>query len=152
MNKFYEFMESLCGVLGKVLAAFFLWLAPISNYILLALVLVVIDNITGIYESIRIRKEPITPGKLRTTIEKFVFYGLAIITAYILQKIMNNGTEIAKGVAAYIGVTEAISVYGHISKITGKNFVAALIRIIGVKFKEYVSIPAPKKSRKKCQN
>lgn len=140
MNRLINILESLWGVLGKLLTVLILWLAPIHNYIILVLVLVAIDNITGIYDSIKMKKQPFTPGKLRMTVEKFIFYGLAIITAFILQKIMGDGTEIAKLVAAYIGGTEAVSSYKHISNITGTNVLAELVKIINSKIKDYVGI------------
>jgi len=107
-------------LLSTLVAFVFLFLAPIKEYVYLVFGLIILDFITGGYASYR-DGEHFTAKKMRRTIEKFFFYSLAIIAAYILQKIIAEGVECPRIVALFIGATELKSIYENISRITGTS-------------------------------
>lgn len=137
MYRLLNFFDSAWDGILKLLAFLLLWFAPISNYVHLVIILIFIDLISGSYASVR-EGQKFSAKKLRNTVEKFVFYSLAIITAFILQKIINDGTELARIVALYIGATELKSIYENISRITKTDIVSMIWDTLRQKIEEYL--------------
>jgi len=137
MIRLVNFIENTWDFILKLIAFVILFLAPISNYVHLVFVLIGIDLITGIYASMK-EGQRFSAKKLRCTVEKFVCYALAIIAAYLLQRIINDGTEIARIVALYIGATELKSIYENISRVTKTDIVAMLWDVIKEKINAYI--------------
>jgi len=131
------FLESAIGAIGKLIAFLLLWFAPISDYIHLVIVLIFIDLITGSYASVK-EGQRFSASKMRNTVEKFLFYSLAIISAFVLQKIVNDGLEMPRMVALYIGATELKSIYENISRITKTDLVGQIWNVLKMKINEYL--------------
>jgi len=123
MYRLFNICFDFWGFVGKLFAFVLMLLSPVRDYIHLVLILIFLDLITGTYASIK-ASEPFSARKLRHTVEKFVFYALAIISAYILQSIINDGVELPRIVALYIGATEVKSIYENISRITNRDIVS----------------------------
>lgn len=132
----------------KIFAFILLYLSPISNYVHLVLILIGLDLISGSYASIK-EGQKFTARKLRCTIEKFVFYAIAIIVAYILQQIISEGTELARIVALYIGATETKSIYENISRITHTDLVEIAWGVIKEKLDDWIDSVKKKNSNPK---
>lgn len=130
--------ESLYDFILKMFAFVVLYLTPISNYIHIVLILLLIDNISGIWASLH-EGEKFTAFKLRKTVTKFVWYAVAIIVGYLLQNLFNQGSNLARIVAIYLAATETKSIYENIARITGmdvfKNILAYIQEIIKSKIK-----------------
>jgi hypothetical protein len=94
--------------------------------------------ITGSYASVK-EGEKFQAKKLRKTVEKFTFYAMAIIIAYVLQRIINDGTELARIVALYIGSIEVKSNYENISRITKTDLVAIVWNALKNKIESYLT-------------
>jgi phage-related holin len=125
LNIFHETWTALLQIFAFVV----LYLTPISNYVHLVIVLIGIDLITGSYASIK-EGQKFSASKLRYTVEKFVFYALAIIVGYVLQQIINSGSELARLVALYIGSVECKSIYENISRITRTDVMALIWEVL----------------------
>lgn len=119
----------------KLFAFILMYFAPISNYVHLVILLIMIDLVTGSYAAIK-EGQKFSARKLRNTIEKFIFYAVAIIVAYVLQQIINDGSELARWVALYVGATEAKSIYENISRITKKDIIAIFWSVLKGKLDE----------------
>lgn len=130
----------------KLVAFVLMFLAPISNYVHLVLILIGIDLITGSYAAVK-EGERFTASKLAHTIEKFIFYAIAIIVAYLLQQIISEGNQLARIAALYIGATETKSIYENISRITHTDLVAIAWDLIKTKLDDFLDSV---KSRKKA--
>jgi len=126
-------VDILKELLSTLVAFVFLFLAPIKDYVYLVFGLIILDFITGSYASYR-DGEHFTAKKMRRTIEKFFFYSIAIISAYILQKIIDDGIECPRIVALFIGATELKSIYENISRITG----VSVFKVIWTSIKDKV--------------
>lgn len=137
MIKLINFIDQTWDWILKLFAFVILFLAPISNYVHLVLILIGVDLITGSYAAIK-EGQRFSAKKLRCTVEKFVFYALAIIAAFLLQKIINDGTELARIVALYIGATELKSIYENISRITKTDIIAILWDTVKDKINSYI--------------
>jgi phage-related holin len=137
--RFQNLFNDTWGLIVKIFSFILLWLAPISNYVHLVLILIAIDLITGSYASVK-EGEHFSARKLSRTIEKFIFYAIAIIVAYVLQRIVNDGTELSRIVALYIGATECKSIYENITRITKTDFLALVWTTIKEKLDEYINL------------
>jgi phage-related holin len=137
MQRFVNFISDAWDSILKILAFILLWLAPISNYIHLVLILIFIDLLTGSYAAVK-EGQKFSARKLRCTIEKFVFYAMAIIAAFLLQQIINDGNELSRIVALYIGATELKSIYENISRITKTDILSLLWDTLKQKIESYI--------------
>jgi phage-related holin len=137
MYKLLFIGNEITAFIVKLFTFIVLWLSPISNYVHLVLVLIFIDLITGSYAAIK-EGQPFSARKLRNTVEKFVFYAVAIIAGYILQQIIDDGTELARTVALYIGATESKSIYENISRISKRDFLYLIWEAIKGKIEDYI--------------
>lgn len=133
MNIFHETWTAMLQIFAFIV----LYLTPISNYVHLVIVLIGIDLITGSYASIK-EGQKFEAAKLRHTVEKFVFYAMAIIVGYILQRIIDDGSELARIVALYVGSVECKSIYENISRITGTDVLEKVWDIFKVKLDGWI--------------
>lgn len=145
MHRLVNVFTDLNNFLLHLFAFIVLYLTPISNYVHLVLILVFFDLITGSWASIK-EGQKFSARKLRNTVEKFIFYAIAIISGYVLQNIINDGTELSRIVALFIGSIEVKSNYENISRIRRVNLITALWSAIKEKIDDYLSIVKPKKN------
>lgn len=99
------------------------------------LAFVFIDLLTGLYAS-WILKIPIQSSRLRKTVEKFVFYIIAIVCANVLEKEFLDFANIDRIVAAFIALTEVKSIFENITKITGLKIFDAIWHLIKNQYKQ----------------
>ena len=138
MYRLLNILHDTWGFMVQVFAFVVLYLTPISNFVHLVLVLIAFDLITGSYASIK-EGQKFQAAKLRHTVEKFVFYALAIIVGYVLQRIIDDGSELARLVSLYIGSVECKSIYENISRITKTDIMALVWDIFKSKIEDWVS-------------
>lgn len=131
-------IDAIINWILKFIAVIIAALAPIATVINLVLLLIVIDLFTGTYASIK-NKEPFSARKLRYTVEKFVFYSVAIIAGYILQIIFFDAINVAQMVAGYISLTESKSIYENISKILKTDILKEVWKLIKLKFDKKIT-------------
>lgn len=108
----------------KLLLACLAYFSDIKNLFHAVLFFMAIDWLTGVYASYKLRekgKSWFTSFKMRRTIEKFVFYMLAIAVAYVFRQEFFEDLMLGKIVAGYIALTEMKSIYENISRIMGVN-------------------------------
>lgn len=122
----------------------------VSMLVSLLFGLVIIDNLIAIYRACLEREKGVRwfdYKKLRKTIEKFISYGIALVVAWIIEKIIGAGFGLTKFVSGYIAIYEGMSIYSHIARITGLNLFADIVDWLKNKadFKKYFN-------RKKQEN
>jgi len=132
-------MEKLNELLIKFCPPFVLalWL-DIRDLFVLMLILILLDNISALYQAWKyrdVKEKWFNHRKLRTTIEKFVGYGIALIVAWCLEKVFNRSFGLPNIVAGYISVVEATSIFYHLAVITNNNIFVELINKIKEKIK-----------------
>lgn len=109
----------------KYLAAILAYFAPLTSMIHVVLVFIAVDFLTGIYAAYR-NKIKIESHKLRKTIEKFVLYTCSIIIGYMFQTEFAGWSNLAQIIAGFIAMTELISVYENITRITGLDILTKI--------------------------
>lgn len=140
-------MKDYLLFVGKILLACLAYFAEIQNLFHAVLLFMVIDWITGVYASYKTRTRGeawFTSFKMRRTVEKFVFYMMAIAVAYVFRKEFIESIELGKIVAGYIAITEIKSIFENISRIMGVNLFNELWHIIKDKFFGHYQINDPK--------
>lgn len=114
-------------VLIPLLAVF----APIVPVLITAIVMILIDLISGVIAAYK-RGEVIESSALRRTITKIFVYNSAIISAFLVEKFMiNESLPIVKLVAGIIGVTELTSVLENLNSIYGMNLFKKILYLLG---------------------
>ena len=113
-------------VAGIVLA----FLLPLVPFLVMVLVLVVTDFLTGI-RAAKARKEEINSGGMKRTIEKISLYFAAIILSEGMSQVFFDGVQITYVVATYIALTEFKSNIENISDVTGTDIWRKIVSKIG---------------------
>lgn len=111
---------------------------PIHNFINLVIALITIDLITGVWASMK-KGEKFTASRMVKTVYKFILYALAIIAAYILQLIGNDGVGLPRIVALFVGSIELKSAYENIGRILGRDILVDLWQILKGKIEEMIT-------------
>lgn len=110
-------LEKCCQVFLLIIT----FLAPLKSTILAIFFIILIDFITGIWASIKL-KIPITSKQMRNSIGKFTAYILCIIAAHIFQETFGlKDANITKAASFFIAFIELKSVIENVSKITEIN-------------------------------
>lgn len=136
-------MERLTEILVKFCPPFILACYLDLKYIYgMVLVLLLIDNIVAVSRAYKFREDGnwFNYKKLFKTIDKFISYGLALIVAWVVEQIVAADFGLTKFVAGYIAIYEAISIFSHLSRITGLTLFADAIEWLKEKadFKKYI--------------
>jgi len=108
-------------------------LMEIQKYLMLVAILVGADFCTGIYAAWK-RKEKIVAAGFRRTIEKVVWYSLAIILSHGMDYVFNFD-QLVYAVAIFICLTEFKGNLENISEITGIGIVSAVRDLITKRLK-----------------
>lgn len=139
-EKLLSFFYELWCVIVNIILTIFLYLMPIQNFISLVIILITIDFFTGIGASVKEAGwESIRASKMKNTVNKILFYSLAIIAAFVLQKIINDGVHFSRITALYIGATELKSIYENVSRITKRDLVSNLWAIAKSYIDSYIT-------------
>ncbi len=137
-------MEKIEELLIKFCPAFVLacW-CSIRVLVGMMFLLLLIDNITAIYEAWKFRKKGekwFHHSKMYRTIEKFIAYGVAMIVGWTITQIIGIDFGLDTFISGYIAVYEGISIFGHLSRITGLTLFIDIIDWLKnrIDFKKYM--------------
>jgi phage-related holin len=108
------------------------FLAPIHTLLVAAIVLTLIDAVTGVLAA-RKRGERIRSAGLRRTISKLVVYNAAIVAGLAIEIMMSGALPVSKLVAGCIAVVEGKSVLENADTISGAPVFGAVIAKLGSK-------------------
>lgn len=116
----------------KLLIALISYFEPISALLHIVIIFILIDFMTGVYASYKTKRQ-ICSRRLRKTIEKFVFYSVAIMIGYMFQKHFAGWTNLGQIIAGFIAMTELYSIYENITRITGTDILKKLKEVLKLK-------------------
>lgn len=117
-------MKNFLLALTTSLSAIF---APAKGMLLTALLLIVVDLVTGILAA-RKRKETINSMGIGRTVVKLVVYELAIGLAFLTQTYLTGpGIPCASIVASLVGTTELLSCMENINELSGGQLLKAIL-------------------------
>lgn len=141
MEIFWIKTKALSALIFGLVVAFLLPLVPFLGMVF---VLVAVDLFTGV-RAAKARKEEITSGGLKRTIEKIALYFAAIMLSEGMVQVFFPAVPLTFIVAAYIALTEFKSNIENISDVTGVDLWKRIISKIGLhkllndKAKEHVT-------------
>lgn len=127
--------------IGVAFSYFFItFFTPLKFYLLAVGMMVFADLVTGI-RAAKKRGESIESGPLRRTVEKLVYYFLAIILSEVMMRaffndILPDKVSITYVTASFIGLVELKSNFENISVITGLDIwkrLTEMIPTLGIK-------------------
>lgn len=132
-------LSVMIDFLKKIAFAILLYLSPIHDLIHAVIFLIAMDFITGLWASLK-AGESFSARKMRGTVNKVALYFIAIISAYVLQKMMLESWDfnITRYVSLFIAATELKSIYENISRILGVQLFKNLFNEIIAKLKQTV--------------
>ena len=96
------------------------FIAPAANLIIVIGLLVFSDFVTGVLAA-RKREEIINSKKMRNSVTKGIGYMVAILVAFMMQKVFIKDFEVMKIVAALIAFIELKSIDENLESLTGKS-------------------------------
>lgn len=114
----------------KCLAAAGAYFAGIAPLVSIVLIFILVDFATGLYAAY-IKKIKIESHKIRKTIEKLVFYSVAILLGYAFEIHIAEWSHLSQIISGFIAATELFSIFENIYKITGLNLATKLKEVIG---------------------
>lgn len=120
-------MEQTLSFVGKFLVVLVSIIAPIHATMLALGFLVVVDLVLGIWVA-RKSGVPITSAGLRRTLVKLVLFQVGLVTAFIVETYLAKGVfPIVQTFSAMVSISELVSVFENINKISGVNVLGKLI-------------------------
>lgn len=119
---YLDLLKQAFSYLMKGIAFVLIYITPIHSILITVYLLLAFDLFSGVGKAIKL-KEMITASKLRLSIIKFVYYSLAIIAAYQIDKTMIGADSLllTKIISGYISFTEFKSLIENISILTGRD-------------------------------
>lgn len=124
-------------ILGlKILGWIAVFLTPVWEILFAVGALLMTDLITGIWASIK-EKKKVKSSRLRESVTKSASYLIAISAAYVTQTfLIHDALPIIHITSGLIGVTEILSIYENLSRISGVPFANKLKEILQPKKEE----------------
>lgn len=124
-------------ILGlKILGWIAVFLTPVWEILFAVGALLMTDLITGIWASMK-EKKKIKSSRLRESVTKSASYLIAISAAYVTQTfLIHDALPIIHITSGLIGVTEILSIYENLSRISGVPFANKLKEILQPKKEE----------------
>lgn len=123
----WEMKDYVVGLVISLTAVF----APIKELLVVCLVLIFVDLITGIL-SARKRGEKVNSAGLRRTVTKLLVYMTAICIGFLIEKYMLEGfIPVSKLASGLISVVEGKSIFENLDVINGHPVFKTLIQKLG---------------------
>jgi phage-related holin len=108
-------------------------LSPIKGVIVVGILLIIIDLVSGIWAAKK-RGEAITSAGFRRTVTKLFVFNTAIIMGFLVEKYMIGSIfPVSKMVAGVIGLVEFKSILENLNSIYGINLFQTVIAQLGSK-------------------
>lgn len=105
--------------------------APIQSVLLVTLVLISADLLTGMYAAYK-RGEAIQSSAIRRTVSKVLIYEIAIALAFLAEHyLMGDTLPAAKLIASMVGMVELKSVLENLNSISGTDLLKSVIEKLG---------------------
>jgi phage-related holin len=110
---------SLHSFLTKIAILVIAYFTPIAEMVHVMLIFLALDMISGIWASVKAGQK-IKSHKLRQTVYKFLWYTIAVMTSWMMEKTFNLSLlNLACVTAGFICFVELKSIFENITRITG---------------------------------
>ncbi len=124
--------------LTKLAIGIISYFTPISEMVNVMLIFLAVDTISGIWASLK-SGQKIESHKLRKTVYKFIWYTVAVMLSWMMEKTFKiEWSNIASITAGFICFVELKSVFENISRITGDPVFLRIIKLFKKKGAETI--------------
>jgi len=116
-----------CGKLAVLLISYF---APVKDIVHVMLIFIAIDFLSGLWAA-RKRGEKLQSRKFRKTLTKFLWYTVALILSFMMEKTFNLSWSNLSGiVGGFVCFIELKSIFENITHITGEPVFMKILHLI----------------------
>ena len=127
---FSESSFSLADGLSKLAVLLISYFAPVKEIVHVMLIFILIDFISGVWAAKK-RKETLESRKFRKTLTKFLWYTVALILSFMMEKTFNLSWSNLSGIiGGFICFIELKSIFENITHITGEPIFLKILHII----------------------
>ena len=128
-------LQSFCT---KVAILFISYFTPIAEMVHVMLIFLALDTISGIWAACKMGQK-IESHKLRKTVYKFLWYTVAVMISWMMEKTFNlSWSSLASLTAGFICFVELKSIFENITCITGDPIFSTLLKIVKRKGSETI--------------
>lgn len=125
--------------LAKVFILIIAYFSPIREVVHVMLIFLFIDTVSGIWASLK-QGERLQSKKLRKTVYKFLWYTVAVMIAWMMEKTFALGwTNMANIVGGFICFVEIKSIFENITRITDEPVFMKILKLFRKKGAETIS-------------
>jgi phage-related holin len=129
---------SLSSLWSQVVVLFIAYFSPIAEMVHVMIMFLVIDTISGICASLK-NGDKFEAKKLVKTVVKFVWYSVAVMTAWMMEKTFGLcWISLAKLVAGFISFVELKSIFENITGITNEPVFKRILKMLKRKGSETI--------------
>ncbi len=126
--------ENICisfsSVLTKLAILFIAYFTPIAEMVHVMLIFLAVDTISGVWASIK-EGHRVESAKLRKTVLKFLWYTVAVITAWMMEHTFKLAwTSLAGITAGFICFVELKSIFENITRITNEPVFERILKFL----------------------
>lgn len=127
---FSESSYSLADGLSKLAVLLVSYFSPVKEIVHVMLIFILIDFISGVWAA-RKRKETLESRKFRKTLIKFLWYTVALILCFMMEKTFNLSWSNLSGIiGGFICFIELKSIFENITVITGEPIFLKILHMI----------------------
>jgi phage-related holin len=131
--------SSLKSFLIKLLMLVIAYFTPIAEMILVMLIFLLLDTISGIWASLKTGQK-LESHKLRKTVYKIIWYTIAVMLSWMMEKTFTlTWTNLASLVCGFITFVELKSIFENITRITNEPVFLKILKIIKRKSTEAIN-------------
>lgn len=138
------FSENLCAISfnsfwSKLAILFVAYFTPIAEIVHVMLIFLTLDTISGIWASLK-EGHKIESHKLRKTVMKFVWYTIAVMTAWMMENTFHlSWANLANLTAGFICFVELKSIFENVTKITSEPIFKRILKLLKRKSTETIT-------------
>ena len=138
------FAENFCAITfnsfwSKLAILFIAYFTPIAEMVHVMLFFLALDTLSGIWASLK-EGNKLESNKLRKTVLKFLWYTIAVMSAWMMEHTFNlSWSNIAAITAGFICFIELKSIFENITRITNEPIFRRILKLLKRKSTETVS-------------
>ena len=133
----YAFAVS--SVWSKLAILFVAYFTPISEMVHVMLIFLAIDTASGIWASVK-EGNKIESHKLRKTVLKFLWYSIAVMSAWMMERTFHlSWANLACLTAGFICFVELKSIFENVTRITNEPIFTRILKLLKRKSSETIS-------------
>ena len=124
---------------NKVMIVFISYFTPIAGMVHVMLIFLLLDTISGIWASLK-SGEKLESNKLRRSVYKFLWYTIAVMASWMMEKTFKmSWSNLAGIIAGFICFVELKSIFENITKITNEPVFMRILNIFRKKSTETIT-------------